>query len=99
LTEVPLLFAQQGENTLALACSASWLKRSAGFVGTSDGWLELKTYKEMTQEYTRAENGNTALLGRIDLAGVGWKFCAGARFRKRYRKRRQECHRKHPGGV
>ena len=80
--EVPLLFAQQGENTLALACSASWLKRSAGFVGTSDGWLELKTYKEMIQEYTRAENGNTALLGRIDLVGSDGNFVLALGFGK-----------------
>jgi glucoamylase len=80
--EVPLLFAQQGENTLALACSASWLKRSAGFAGTSDGWLELKTYKEMIQEYTRAENGNTALLGRIDLVGSGGNFVLALGFGK-----------------
>jgi glucoamylase len=80
--EVPLLFAQQGDNTLALACSASWLKRSAGFAGTSDGWLELKTYKEMIQEYTRAENGNTALLGRIDLAGSDGNFVLALGFGK-----------------
>ena len=80
--EVPLLFAQQGENTLALACSASWLKRSAGFVGTSDGWLELKTYKEMIQEYTRSENGNTALLGRIDLVGSDGNFVLALGFGK-----------------
>ena len=80
--EVPLLFAKQGENTPALACSASWLKRSAGFAGTSDGWLELKTCKEMTREYTRAENGNTALLGRIDLVGSDGNFVLALGFGK-----------------
>ena len=39
----PILFAQYKDNVLALACSAKWLKKSAGFVGSSDGWHEPKT--------------------------------------------------------
>lgn len=63
----PLLFAQRNGNALALACSASWIKRSVGYVGTSDGWQDLKTHKQMTWEYTRAENGNVALTAEVDL--------------------------------
>ena len=37
---VPMLFAQRNGLALALACSAPWRKRSAGFVGTSDGWQD-----------------------------------------------------------
>jgi glucoamylase len=62
-----LLFAQRGLHSLALACSAPWKKRSAGYVGTSDGWQDLKTHKEMTWEYPRAEHGNVALTAEIDL--------------------------------
>ena len=40
----PMLFAQREGNTLALACSVPWLKRSVGYVGTSDGWQDLKTH-------------------------------------------------------
>ena len=64
----PLLFAQREGNALALACSAPWLKRSVGYVGSSDGWQDLKAHKQMTWEYTRAENGNIALTAEIDLS-------------------------------
>ncbi len=57
----PLLFAQRNDCALALACSAPWTKRSVGYVGSSDGWQDLKAHKQMTWEYTRAENGNVAL--------------------------------------
>jgi glucoamylase len=64
----PLLFAQRNGNALALACSIPWIKRSVGYVGTSDGWQDLKAHKQMTWEYTRAENGNVALTAEIDLS-------------------------------
>jgi glucoamylase len=63
----PLLFAQRNGNALALASSVPWTKRSVGYVGSSDGWQDLKAHKEMTWEYTRAENGNVALTAGIDL--------------------------------
>jgi glucoamylase len=63
----PLLFAQREGNALALACSAPWLKRSVGYVGSSDGWQDLKAHKQMAWEYTRVENGNVALVAEIDL--------------------------------
>jgi glucoamylase len=70
----PILFAQREGNSLALACSAGWLKRSAGYVGSSDGWQDLNAHKKITSEYTRAENGNVALTGEIDLAKSQGKF-------------------------
>ena len=63
----PLLFAQRKGNALALASSAPWVKRSVGYVGSSDGWQDLKAHRQMTWEYTRAENGNVALTAEIDL--------------------------------
>lgn len=64
---VPMLFAQRNSYCLALACTAPWRKLSAGFVGTSDGWQDLNAHKEMTWTYQRADNGNVALTGEIDL--------------------------------
>ena len=63
----PLLFARREGSALALVCSARWVKRSVGFVGSSDGWRDLKAHRKMTWEYTRAENGNVALAAEIDL--------------------------------
>jgi len=63
------LFAQRKGVSLALACSLPWAKCSAGFAGVSDGWQDLVKNYELTQLYGRAENGNVALTGEIDLAG------------------------------
>ena len=65
---VPMLFAQREGTALALACSVPWGKRSVGFVGYSDGWRDLSQNFQLTWDYTRAENGNIALTGEIELA-------------------------------
>ena len=71
---VPMLFAERNGNALALACSAGWLKRSAGFVGVSDAWQDLMHNKLMTWEHTRAENGNVAMAGEVDIAAAQGTF-------------------------
>jgi glucoamylase len=63
----PMLFAERAGCALALACSANWLARSAGFVGFSDGWQDLNAHKKMTWRYDRSENGNVALTGEVRL--------------------------------
>ncbi len=62
-----LLFAERDGNCLALACSAHWKMCSAGYVGSSDGWQDLKTHNKLTWEYVRAESGNVALAAEIEL--------------------------------
>jgi glucoamylase len=47
---------------------------SVGFVGSSDGWQDLSRNYRMTWDYTRAENGNIALTGEIDLGACGGEF-------------------------
>ena len=70
----PMLFAMRDSLALAIGCSVPWLKRSVGFAGTSDGWQDLSQHFQMTWEYDRAENGNIALTGEIDLAECGGEF-------------------------
>ncbi len=77
---VPMLFAERAGVTFALACSASWLRRSAGFVGVSDGWQDLSMHKQMTWTYDRAENGNIALAGEIDIRSVHGEFTLALSF-------------------
>ena len=73
-----MLFAEAQGYALAVACSAPWLKRSAGFVGVSDGWQDLVLHKQMTWGYEQAENGNVALTGEIDLkAGKEFMLVVG----------------------
>jgi len=70
-----VLYAErEGQAALALASSVGWYTRSVGFVGTSDGWQDLSQHKQMTWFYERAENGNIALTGAIDLRACGGEF-------------------------
>jgi glucoamylase len=71
---VPMFFAQRDGTALSLACSAPWKKMSVGFVGTSDGWQDLSEHFQMQWEYTRAENGNVACTGEIDLVACNGEF-------------------------
>jgi glucoamylase len=71
---MPMLFAAHNDYALALCASAPWLKRSAGFVGRSDGASDLAQNKAMTWEYGRAEDGNVALTGEIDLVACNGTF-------------------------
>ncbi len=77
---VPMLFAERGSVALALACSAPYLKRSVGFVGTSDGWQDIHQHNQMIWEYERAENGNVALTAEIDLTATGGRFVLALAF-------------------
>jgi GH15 family glucan-1,4-alpha-glucosidase len=80
---VPMLFAQRENCALALACSAPWLKRSAGFVGVSDGWVR--------HRHRARERGGRRRLLRADrtprsLRGDLW------RSRRRRSRKRSTCH-------
>ena len=69
-----MLLAERDHHALALASTAPWLARSAGFVGESDGRQELRANKRLTRTYTRAENGNVAVTGEIDLSSSDGTF-------------------------
>ena len=65
----PMLFATgKGGISLALAVSGGWRTPSAGYVGVSDGWQQLRDTGELDPCVTRAADGNVALTGEIDLA-------------------------------
>jgi glucoamylase len=70
----PMLFARREDLSLAFACSTPWRERSVGFVGYSDGWQDLSQNFRLTGNYTRAEDGNVALTGEIDLIASGGRF-------------------------
>ncbi|WP_035485361.1 glucan 1,4-alpha-glucosidase [Geminicoccus roseus] len=71
----PMLYARgRFGASLALACSAPWLARSVGYVGTSDGWQQLKANGQLDERWQRAPDGNVALCGEIDLAATGGRF-------------------------
>lgn len=70
----PMFFAEHAGATLSLASSAPWRKMSVGFVGASDGWQDISQHFQMEWEYERAENGNIACTGEIDLAACKGEF-------------------------
>jgi len=75
-----MFFAEHGGVTLALASSAPWGRMSVGFVGASDGWQDLSQHFQMEWEYRRAENGNIAITGEIDLAACRGEFVVALGF-------------------
>jgi len=70
----PMLLAERENTALALGCSVPWLARSVGFVGSSDGWRELHANKRLIRTYERAENGNVAITGEVDLRASNGQF-------------------------
>jgi glucoamylase len=70
----PMLFAKRDGVGLALACSTPWRACSVGFAGYSDGWQDLSQNFRLTWDYTRAENGNVALTGEVDLMASNGEF-------------------------
>lgn len=77
---VSMMFAEHDGCALAFGCSAPWAKMSVGFVGNSDGWQDVSRNYQMSWEYTRAENGNIALTGEIDLPACGGEFVLAVGF-------------------
>jgi glucoamylase len=66
-----MLFAEGRGTSLAIASTVSWIARSVGYVGTSDGWQTLSRGEGLKSEFQRAENGNVAMAGTLDLANSG----------------------------
>jgi glucoamylase len=77
---VPMLFAERDGRALALASSLPWAARSVGFVGTSDGWQQLRADGRLVDVYERAENGNVAATGEIQLPAAGAEFVLALAF-------------------
>ncbi len=74
---LPMLFARRHDTVLALGCSQPWSKRSCGYVGTSDGWQDLRQHGRMEWEYPEARAGNIALIGALE-PGAGGGACTVA---------------------
>ncbi|HEU5053494.1 MAG TPA: glycoside hydrolase family 15 protein [Hanamia sp.] len=66
---IPMLFAYRQGITMAVCCFYSdFIKRSAGYVGTSDGYADLEQHKEMQWEYKHAPDGNITLTAEIHIS-------------------------------
>ncbi len=77
---VPMFFAEHNGTALSLGTTTPWKKMSVGFVGASDGWQDLSEHFQMEWEYTKAENGNVACTGEIDLQACNGEFVVALGF-------------------
>jgi glucoamylase len=79
-TEGRKLFAAEREEVhMVFGCAPDFTRRSVGYAGASDGWQDLMDNFKMDWEYGRADDGNIALTGEIDLSG-GLEFTLAVAF-------------------
>jgi glucoamylase len=64
------LFARDASAGEALIAKPRFKRTSVGYLGTSDGWSDLRTDFRMDHAYTSAPNGNVVQTGRTKLDGV-----------------------------
>ena len=62
------LVANKGDRWLVLGATVPFKKRSAGYVGKSDGWQDLADNYQLDWQFDCAEDGNIGLTGELDLA-------------------------------
>jgi glucoamylase len=74
-----ILTAWKGKTYLAMGTNAGFAETSCGYVGTSDGWRDLEDNRKLDWRFERAEDGNIAVTGRIDL-GRQPEFVVGVAF-------------------
>jgi glucoamylase len=74
-----VLSAHKGGTWLVLGANVPFTQRSCGYVGTTDGWQDLKANFRMSHAFDSAGPGNIALTGEIDLSR-GKEFVLGLAF-------------------
>jgi glucoamylase len=74
-----LFDAQRDDIDMSFGCAPDFIRRSVGYVGFSDGWQDLMGNFRMDWEFERAEEGNIAMTGEIDLSR-GLEFTLGVGF-------------------
>src|SRR5450755_4630028 len=63
-----VLLAWKDRVYMAIDTDSGFRRSSCGFVGASDGWQDLHDNFKMDWEFDRAENGNVAVMGEVDLS-------------------------------
>ena len=62
-----VIVAWKNRTSLAMAVDGGFVRASCGYVGSSDGWQDLKHDLQMHWEFGSALNGNIAVMGEIDV--------------------------------
>ena len=63
-----ILTAQRGRKWMAMGATVPFLHLSCGYVGVSDGWTDLHDDFRMDWVFERANDGNIALTGELDIS-------------------------------
>jgi glucoamylase len=63
-----VLLAWKDATSLAMASDCGFSRTSCGYVGVSDGWVDLNENFKMDWEFDQALDGNIALMGEIEVA-------------------------------
>jgi glucoamylase len=63
----PVLAGEGSKTWLMAGATAAWRHRTAGFVGRSDGWMDLMQNRSLTARWDEALDGNVCLAGEIDI--------------------------------
>lgn len=66
-----VLVAWKNNTYLALGVSTRFTRMSCGYVGSSDGWQDLKDNFKMDWQFENVDDGNIAVMGQIDIAESG----------------------------
>ena len=74
-----VLIAWKAGKFLAMGANVGFNKTSCGYVGHSDGWQDLHEDFQLDWEFDRAEDGNVAVIGEVNL-GSGREFTVGIAF-------------------
>jgi glucoamylase len=62
-----ILVANKNDTWLALGATVPFSRTSCGYVGQSDGWTDISGNLKMDWEFGKAQDGNIALTGQMDL--------------------------------
>ncbi|HEY2107463.1 MAG TPA: glycoside hydrolase family 15 protein [Candidatus Binataceae bacterium] len=74
-----ILTAHKNNTWLAMDVSSGFVRRSCGYVGTTDGYRDVADNFQLDHEFDSAVDGNIALIGEINL-GRGYEFTLGLAF-------------------
>jgi len=74
-----VLTAHKNSTWMAMDVTSGFLRKSCGYVGTTDGWQDLSDNFELDNDFDCAPDGNIAFVGEIDLSH-NYEFTLGVAF-------------------
>jgi glucoamylase len=74
-----ILLAWKNRTYVAMGADTGFVKASCGYVGASDAWQDLKNNLRLDWQFERAEDGNIAVAGQVDITKAA-QFTVGLAF-------------------